>query len=543
VIVRFFSTETRHLELLLSAIEAGDQHDNVASEAWEWEERYITLLWLSQLLLAPFDLSTISSSSAHITHPDILGLAWPEHVPGVTYRVVFLGTRYLSSSGKERDAAKTLLVRVAMRRDMQELGLLHSLVDWSNSRLQSPDTADSSYHFIGILSFLAGILNSSISTADMDPFLLSIFRVIQAPAFAEAIQASVVARKTSIKVLRNICMIILRHPNTTAEMVEIVENTIGVMFESLADSATPVRLAASKALSMITLKLAQDMAAQVVEEVLESLKRNVLSPRGMIQDLSSVNPAEWHGLILTLSQLLYRRSPPPSSLSDILPALLTGLSFEQRSTSGNSIGTNVRDAACFGIWALARRYSTMELQSISRKSYHGQKSYGDSSTIQILATELVVSASVDPAGNIRRGSSAALQELIGRHPDTIAEGIPLVQVVDYHAVALRSRAVTEVAVQAAQLSFFYMNGILEALLGWRGVGDADASARRSTSAAFGRLICCTPVAPESIGRLESSLQKLKPRQDDERHGLVSSNSSFCDVADSFTIDSLLGLHT
>ena len=77
-----------------------------------------------------------------------------------------------------------------------------------------------------------------------------------------------------------------------ANMIEVIETTIGVMFESLADSATPVcsdlcqintpvlmafqvRLAASKALSLITLKLPPEMATQVVDEVIASLMRDV----------------------------------------------------------------------------------------------------------------------------------------------------------------------------------------------------------------------------------------------------------------------------
>jgi len=109
------------------------------------------------------------------------------------------------------------------------------------------------------------------------------------------------------------------------------------------------------------------------------------------------------------------------------------------------------------------------------KSAAVHRNHEGSSVLQILATELVVSASLDPAGNIRRGSSAALQELIGRHPNTIDEGIQVVQVVDYHAVALRSRAIMEVAFQSSLLSNTYLTGILDALLGWRGVGDADVS--------------------------------------------------------------------
>jgi len=507
--------------LLLSAIESGVRaEEEESTDTWEWEERYITLLWLSQLLLAPFDLASISSANTNTSHARISGLVWPENAPGVTHRVVPLAIKYLSSSGKERDAAKILLVRVAMRKDMQELGVLEALVKWATSGLHPSSEEKSSYHYLGILSFLAGILNSSISTADMDPYLSTIFHILQNDSpehvtFMETINSSVVARKTILKVLRNICVIVLRHDGTD-ETTEMVETTIGVLLESLADPATPVRLAASKALSVITLKLPADMAAQVVEEVIALLNRNIFW-NGKSQDLSGVNSAEWHGLILTLSQLLYRRSPPASSLSDILQALLAGLSFEQRSTSGSSVGTNVRDAACFGIWALARRYMTDELQIIELKSK------GTSSVLQVLATELVISASLDPAGNIRRGSSAALQELIGRHPNTIDEGIQVVQVVDYHAVALRSRAMTEVAFQAAILSDYYMAGILEALLGWRGVGDADAGARRITALTYGKLTRdkggnnrYSQVFPQ----LKTRLQVLKPREDDERHGII-----------------------
>ena len=42
-------------------------------------------------------------------------------------------------------------------------------------------------------------------------------------------------------------------------------------------SSMQVRIAASKALSLITLKLPVDMASQVVEEVIASLKRDVYS--------------------------------------------------------------------------------------------------------------------------------------------------------------------------------------------------------------------------------------------------------------------------
>ena len=233
--MRFLSTDTKHLELLLSAIEAGDPLNNVeasfsknykpgtqeapeeveeAPDAWDWEQRYITLLWLSQLLLAPFDLATISSADKDTAAcPEIPGLVWPPNTPGVSFRVIPLAIRYLSSSGKERDAAKILLVRIAMRKDMQELGVLQALVQWAISCFNPSTIAEtnSTYHYIGVLSFLAGILNASVATSDMDSYIVTIFQILQGnwhKGVMEVVYSSVVARKTVITVLRNICVIV-----------------------------------------------------------------------------------------------------------------------------------------------------------------------------------------------------------------------------------------------------------------------------------------------------------------------------------------------
>ncbi|TVY40914.1 Tubulin-specific chaperone D [Lachnellula subtilissima] len=529
VIVRFLSTETRHLELLLSAIEAGSGKSATTSDAWGWEERYITLLWLSQLLLAPFDLASISSAdTVDITQAAVSHLEWPPNVPAVALRVIPLAIQYLSSPGKERDAAKILLVRIATRRDMQQLGILRSLIRWAVLELQPSEVIQPAYHYIGILSFIAGVLVSSIGTTDMSSFLPSIFQLSQDISSSEnvvfnAIQSSAVARKTVIKVLRSIAALDL---SSSSEGSERVESIIGTLLEYISDLATPVRLAASKALSMVALKLEPEMAAQVVEAVIDSLAAGVkwLEPpvnnRGF--HISNANPLEWHGLILTLSHLLYRRSVPLESLDSILTYLAIGLSFEQRSTSGSSIGANVRDASCFGIWALARRFSTKELSSVTIKAA-ALSSPQKASALQCLATELVISGCLDPAGNIRRGASAALQELIGRHPDTVEEGIQVVQVVDYHSVALRSRAVQETAPQAARLSSHYYEGLKLALLGWRGVQDNDATMRRTIATGFGSVVWTNPDYTKIrliITDLASRLRSLQVREAGEAHGLI-----------------------
>jgi hypothetical protein len=537
--------------MLLSAIgtqreyENGDADAEAAadlSQSWEWEERYIALLWLSQLVFAPFDLASISSQAGtdelqlSLKSIDVPGLEWPDRVPSIAKRAIPLAIHYLSTSSKERDAAKVLLVRVAMRRDMQELGVMDALVKWAMSRLSRiSDVEHSTYYYIGTLSFVAGILKSSIGTADMDAYLPTIFDVMQRLCsseddFSKNINASPVIRQTSINIVRNISVLLLRSSGIVGSS-EMVEWTIGYLLDSLGDAATPVRIATSKALSLITLKLAPEMAEQVVEEILNALRNDIIGViNGCQPDLSTVNSLEWHGLILTLSQLLYRRAPPPSQLAQIITALIDGVKFEQRSPSGSSVGTNVRDAANLGIWAIARRYTTDELQAIRPSSL--PPSTG--SVLQKLAAVLVISASLDPAGNIRRGSSAALQELVGRHPNTIIEGIQLVQTVEYSSVALRSKAMQEVAVQAAALDEIYAKSLLTALEGWRGIGDPDVSARRNAAAIFGAIACqymardITKVGDEHFwatycGRINSIVQRLnglKQRQVEERHGLT-----------------------
>lgn len=541
VVVRFLNNETRYLDVLLSALEDSERKADPAAVEWTWEQRYVVLLWLSHLFLAPFDLATISSVDVDEEElPAIPGFLWPANLPAITVRILPLAIKYLASPGKERDAAKALLVRVAMRRDMQDLGVLDALVQWAlaSLRLQKDIASQTSYYHIGMLSFLAGILASSANTSDMDKYLFKIFEAAHAASSDSvgAITSSALARKTLIKVMRSITVLVLRNQQLDMAGTELVETTIGHLLERLADNDTPVRLAASKALSVITLKLDMEMASQVVEAVLESLSRNVLWTRNPTnpsaaptRDLSAVDPLEWHGLMLTLSHLLYRRSPPAEKLSYIVQALLMGLSFEQRSSSGNTVGTNVRDASCFGIWAIARRYTTKELLAVTTKSISAARHHpAESSVLQILATELIVTASLDPAGNIRRGSSAALQELIGRHPDVAEKGIWVVQTVDYHAVALRARAIQQVALEATRLAAQYGEAMLAALLSWRGIGDVEPAARRVAAASFGviaaELVVSSPDPVQQLsGTIEVVLQRLRllqPRQVEERHGLL-----------------------
>jgi hypothetical protein len=482
-----------------------------------WEERYMMLVWLSHLLLAPFDLSSLSSDDIPVPYDNLQHLNWlPAEMPMVARSLLSLSLHYISASGKEREAATALLARLSLRGDMQALGVLTGLTKWAFATIQPSDGVEppSVYACIGVLTFIAR-LSASGHVDDLAPLINYIFHqtlsVSQGQsAISATIQASALARKIVVKILRNITVMALSLSErgdgriTDDVLSTVLEDAIDHFLVSLADKDTPVRFAASKALSIITLKLDPEMGTEVIEAVIGSLGENILYEKDdgslmtpfearkfgthtLKRNLSAVDAQRWQGLILTLSHLLFRRAPPIHQLPEILQSLVSGLCFEQRSSTGSSVGTGVRDAACFGVWALSRKYTTPELLALQSQIVASPAGQKEVDVLQKLAVELVCAACVDPSGNIRRGSSAALQELIGRHPNTIAEGIPLVQVVDYHAVARRSRAMIDVAKATASLDQIYWSPLLDALMGWRGIGSPDAESRRHAAKSIGTL--------------------------------------------------------
>ena len=569
VIIRIFNNEPRWLEPILDAFQpltSVSQEDEKGHKfassretcraislptAMVWEEKYILVLWLSHLMLTPFDLASISSSQSFENDAIPRQMELPSGMPPLTLRAISICLENLNAAGKEREAAVTLLVRMALRPDMRKVGLLDAIVQWALSSLTSPNsTTETIYTYIGRLSVLAGII-SLADTAVTEPFILPVFKCIQGITFQKTpmsrdIMSSALARKIIVKIFRAIVVVVLQIGSLplsgpiSSNVDDLLEQVIEYLLTALADKDTPVRLAASKALSLITAKLEADMATEVIQAIIDSLEEKIIWDDISLERMSSrnnnpgfkdyealrfnlsfVDALQWQGLVLTLAHLLFRRSPKPKELPLILNALMLALRFEQRTSNGNSIGTNVRDAACFAIWSLARRYTTKELLMVDISTIRAANNRGrPSSILQVLANQLVVAASIDPLGNIRRGASAALQELIGRHPDTIIEGITLVQVVDYHAVALRARAVKEVAIEAAKLSIQYWDVLMDSLIGWRGIAAPDPESRRLAAYAIGKLVLVRgwDGVEDSTVRVVESLGNSDSRDIERRHG-------------------------
>ncbi|KAL8709890.1 MAG: hypothetical protein Q9220_005506 [cf. Caloplaca sp. 1 TL-2023] len=317
------------------------------------------------------------------------------------------------------------------------------------------------------------------------------------------------------------------------DTADLLGNVFDRLLRFLGDMDNPVRFASSKALSIISQKLDLEMTEQLVDAIIERLQENIIESAAVGElpidsyvpyiisspcDFSTADATQWHGLILTLSHLLFRRSAPRSKLITVVNLLMQALHFHQASSIVASRDATVRDAACFGIWSLARKYSTEELLQIPAEMVWPRSSENTpQSTISMLAAELTATATLDSEGNIRRGASAALQELVGRHPDSVPFGISLIQLVDYHAVGLRKRAMLDISAGAAAFGRPYLDGIVRALLSWRALASSDRRARCDAATTL-----ATVVERVDLTLIDTLVQKFHDARFmsiEERHGI------------------------
>ncbi|EPS43692.1 hypothetical protein H072_2293 [Dactylellina haptotyla CBS 200.50] len=535
VVLRFLYNDPKWLEPMLGVfensdklIDQSDQSADVLNDVIEekvetssyskktersglsWHLRYVTLIWISHILYTPFDLITIADEAASSPPVPLVKVPpMPDGISAIARRVLTVACCSIHSAGKDREGASAAIVRLVVRKDVYHY-LLDWFIDWVSTTVaicvNGNEKEDENgvvyvYLLMGLLSALSGIFASGERSIVGGPELLAnVYETIVRELYADAsglIAQNAMLRKTLCKLLRNLAYLYLPPPGKSEPQdgpPEQVEEMIDQLLRFLDDRDSLVRYAASKSLSLIALRLAAADRSQIFEAVIEMYDTDVLYPNRALtklepkkrykKDLSQVSVHLWHGLTLTVATFLRFHAATVSMLPKVLDCIVTALVFEQRKATF-ATGGNVRDAACYAAWSLARNYKTEEMMAERCIA-----PYPDTMTLpQLLAQELVNAACLDPIGNIRRGASAALQELVGRHPNMIQDGISLVQAIDYSAVALRSRASTDVASKAAVLGdACYWDGLINGLIDeWRGIGLQDSAGRIIAAKGIGSL--------------------------------------------------------
>ena len=115
-VTKFFPHQVSDLELAVSLLERCHVENSVTSlrqeSTGEMEAKCVMLLWLSILVLVPFDISSVDSS---IVYGNNLG---EDELPPLVLRILGFSKDYLSNAGPMRTIAGLLLSRLLTRPDM-----------------------------------------------------------------------------------------------------------------------------------------------------------------------------------------------------------------------------------------------------------------------------------------------------------------------------------------------------------------------------------------------------------------------------------------
>ncbi|XP_034940989.1 tubulin-specific chaperone D [Chelonus insularis] len=442
-----------------------------------WETRYVLLIWLSIISKIPFPLSRLEISDNIEPSQTIVG------------RILEICKKYCLAKDSCPVAAVFLVANFLTRSDVKKL-YLEEMIMWCLKCLEDDPLSH------GPLAVLASILKHS-SREDLKPYCQTLFDKISTLNLFESPNALI--RKFATKVVQRIGFVLLRpklatwryqksgtknslllnindlvienveDTKTTAiidnedqDVPPLIEEIIEQLIQGLRDKTIDIRWSAAKGIGRITARLPVDLADEVVGFVL-----NLFSGR----ELESA----WHGGCLALAELGRRGLLLPHRLDEVIPLVSKALVFDEPRAYG-SVGSTIRDAACYVCWSFARAFEPEILQP------HVQ---------QIAATLLIV-ACFDREINCRRAASAAFQENVGRQGN-FPHGIDIVTIADYFEVGVRSHAYLKISVHIAQYKE-YIIPMIDHLV-QRKISHWDTAIRELAAKALRNL---TPFDPDYI---------------------------------------------
>ncbi|KAK2968570.1 hypothetical protein RJ640_006761 [Escallonia rubra] len=511
-VIRFFSHQVSDLELAVSLLEKCHGSNSVSSlrqeSTGEMETKCVILLWLSILVLVPFDISSIDTSIANSNHR-----GGGEPTP-LVIRIVGFSKDYLSNAGPMRSIAGLLLSRLLTRPDM--LKAFISFTEWVTEVLSST-TEDVVNHFqlLGAVEALAAIFKAGSRKALLDvvPVVWNDTSVLIKSTFAAR---SPLLRKSLVKLTQRVGLSCLPHRSPSWRYVEfygfrfnvtnvrlfqgkhstlgqnisltdqlshgvgvdssildhndspqeedidvpeIVEEIIELLLSGLRDTDTVVRWSGAKGVGRITSRLTYSLSDEVLSSVLE-----LFSP--------GEGDGSWHGGCLALAELARRGLLLPVSFPKVVPVVIKALHYDIR-RGPHSVGSHVRDAAAYVCWAFGRAYYHTDMKTI----------------LEELAPHLLIVACYDREVNCRRAAAAAFQENVGRQGN-YPHGIDIVNTADYFALSSRVNAYLHVAVSIAQYDG-YLYPFMEELL-YNKICHWDKGLRELATTALSALVKYDP---------------------------------------------------
>lgn len=506
----FFSHDVRMFEDVCYAL---THWHRTASLQREWEVRYCLLLWLCNLILVPFAIHSIDSSLSND------GKLLSQHL-------LHLAFELLRDTSRCREAAALLIARLMARAD----GAAHREEFFQCVHTWLKDKSVGNIHMGGVLQAVATTLKLG-KRRELLPYVADLIPLVCAVIEERHVDTKLC--KTAVKVVQRLGLCLLKQhsapwryvkavaslevnlrrttaaaseegveepSSTTAEALtndddddgaecegEGLEDIIGVLIESLSHPDTIVRWSAAKGVGRLCNRLSKAMADDVVDAFLEvfSVKEN---------------DSGWHGGMLAVAELCRRSILLPSRFESILDIVTRGLMYDL-SRGTYSVGSHVRDAACYVCWSVARAYDAKDLEPYVHK----------------LSTTMVIVSLFDREVNVRRAASAALQECVGRLGN-FPNGIDLVTTMDFFSLATMRGSYMHVAPQVGKFDAYWQS-MVDALVGVK-LLHWDKDVRRAAAESLGLL------APQNSDYMIHSVieRVLLPRVEDTtmatRHGAI-----------------------
>ncbi|KAJ3775517.1 TBCD protein [Lentinula raphanica] len=430
-IIRFFPHEVADLWIVLGYLDA---EDSCARDQSQWALRYILLLWLSLVCMLPFDLSQFDESEV-----------------GHTSKVIETTTKqYLSNAGLEREGAAVALSRFYMRQDTSKQ--FSEFLEWSRETISGSSDL---FKAIGVFHVLCEVLKSG-SLEFVQARIPDFIALANAVNARETLNNNPLIRKLRTKLVSRIGVRLLpgrmgsrrskkrlltgdsdsaqAHVSLEEEDIDVpeeVETVLEQLFAALQDKDTLVRWSAAKGVARIGERLPADLADQVLATVLGHFAIHSVTAASLY-DVPAVAEATWHGACLACAEMSRRGTVPPERLFELVGWLSKALYFDLRK-GAHSVGSNVRDASAYVLWALARSQEPSSLAPLA----------GD------LARHLVTVSLYDREVQIRRAASAGFQEFVGR-TSLFPHGIDVLRKTDFYAVGIRRNSFLVAAPQVAE---------------------------------------------------------------------------------------------
>uniref|UniRef100_A0A3Q3IL70 Tubulin-specific chaperone D n=1 Tax=Monopterus albus TaxID=43700 RepID=A0A3Q3IL70_MONAL len=482
IFMQLFPHEVADVHPVLDLLSRQDPRDSET-----WETRYMLLLWLSMACLIPFHLSRLDghleSDSGKTREP-------------IMDRILAIAKSYLVVTDSPRYAASVLISKFMTRPDVKQKRL-GDFLDWSLTTISQTNGQSLRDIMVldGALQSLAKLFKHG-KRDDLLQYAPTVLQCLEQKHLPESSEAML--RKLGVKLIQRLGLTFLKprlatwryqrgsrslaanlamSQSTTAtddvtseteiqeqeedyDIPEEVEMVIEYLLVGLKDKETIVRWSAAKGIGRVTGRLPKELADEVVGSVMDCFS---------FQETDNA----WHGGCLALAELGRRGLLLPSRLTHVVPLIIKSLTYEEK-RGACSVGSNVRDAACYVCWSFARAYEPKELNPF----------------VTQIASALLVTAVFDRNVSCRKAASAAFQENVGRQ-GTFPYGIDIVTAADYYAVGNLNNCYLNISVYIASFPE-YTKAMIDHLITMK-INHWDGVIRELATKALHNL---TPQAPD-----------------------------------------------